>query len=76
MLKGSVFVANRTQAVRLPLEARFPVDVKSVLVRIVGAERVLTPADSSWDSFFFGPEVSNDFMSERSNQEQKEREAF
>lgn len=52
MLKGSVFVNNRTQAVRLPAESRFPEDVKKVMVRVVGKERVLTPVNSAWDSFF------------------------
>ena len=74
---GSVFVNNRTQAVRLPADTRFPDDVKQVTVRVVGKDRVLSPADSSWDSFFLSKErVSDDFMEERASQEQSEREAF
>jgi len=53
MPKGSVFVNNRTQAVRLPAETRFPDDVKQVTVRVIGKDRVLSPVDSAWDSFFF-----------------------
>jgi antitoxin VapB len=72
---GSVFVNNRTQAVRLPAEARFPDEVKHVTVRVVGKDRVLSPVDSSWDSFFLSEEgVSDDFLEERASQEQAERE--
>ncbi len=74
---GSVFVNNRTQAVRLPAETRFPDDVKQVTVRIVGKDRVLSPVDSTWDTFFLSEAgVSDDFMEERASQEQSEREAF
>ena len=77
MSTGSVFVNNRTQTVRLPADARFPDGVKQVNVRVVGKDRVLSPVDSSWDSFFLSDDqVSDDFMEERAPQEQSEREAF
>ena len=77
MSTGPVFVNNHTQAVRLPADARFPDGVKKVHVRVVGKDRVLSPVDSSWDSFFFSDDqVSDDFMEERAPQEQSEREAF
>ncbi len=77
METGTVFVNNRTQAVRLPAGTRFPESVKKVQVRVVGKERVLCPVDSSWDSFFLGDAtVTDDFLSERASQEQPEREAL
>ena len=77
MSTGSVFVNNRTQAVRLPADARFPDGVKKVIVRVVGKDRVLSPVDSAWDSFFLSDDqVTDDFMEERASQEQSEREAF
>ena len=77
MPTGSVFVNNRTQAVRLPAETRFPDDVKQVNVRIVGKDRVLSPVANTWDSFFMAEEeATDDFMAERSSQEQPEREAL
>ncbi len=77
MPKGSVFVNNRTQAVRLPAETRFPDDVKQVTVRVIGKDRVLSPVDCSWDTFFYSSEVvSDDFMLDRASQEQSDREAF
>ncbi len=77
MPTGSVFINNRTQAVRLPVETRFPDDIKQVHVRVVGQDRVLSPVDHLWDSFFLAEDgVSDDFMNERSSQEQAEREPF
>ncbi len=77
MSTSSVFVNNRTQAVRLPADARFPDGVKKVHVRVVGKDRVLSPVDSSWDSFFLSDNrMSDDFMEERASQEQSVREAF
>ena len=71
---GTVFKNNNTQAVRLPVEARFPDDVKKVVVRVVGKDRILTPVANSWDSFFLqGTAVTDDFMTERASQEQQER---
>lgn len=77
MAASTVFTNNRSQAVRLPADVRFPENVKKVEVRAVGVERIITPADSVWDSFFVnGPTVSDDFMSERASQQQNERDSF
>ena len=75
--QGTVFVNNRTQSVRLPAETRFPENVKKVVVRVIGNERILSPVDNVWDSFFMSSEgVSDDFMNERGSQVQQERESF
>ena len=77
MQQGTVFINNRTQSVRLPAGTRFPDDVKKVAVRVVGKERILSPVENLWDSFFLSEEVvSDDFMVERASQEQSERESF
>jgi antitoxin VapB len=74
---GTVFVNNRTQAVRLPVDSRFPDGVKKVVVRIVGKDRVLSPVENTWDSFFLSEDsVTDDFMLERASQEQSERDSF
>ena len=44
-VKGSVFKNNGTQTVTLPDEVRFPDNVKEVIVRVVGPDRVLSPVD-------------------------------
>jgi len=75
MPKGSVFENNRTQAVRLPAETRFPDDVKHVSVRVIGKDRILSPVENTWDSFFLSEEsVSDDFLQERATQTQADRE--
>jgi len=74
---STVFVNNRTQAVRLPLDMRLPEGVHKVHVRANGNERIIAPLGQSWDSFFLnGPSVSDDFMSERADQSQSAREAL
>ena len=75
---GSVFENNRTQAVRLPIETRFPKNIKKVTVRVVGETRIIAPLNKSWDDFFLSPAegVSEDFLTERASQYQSERESF
>lgn len=75
---GSIFENNRTQAVRLPAETRFPPEVKKVVVRVQGATRILEPLNRSWDSFFFpnSPGTTSDFLEERASQAQDNREEF
>lgn len=76
-MEASVFMTNRSQAVRLPAEVRFASDVKKLSVRVVGNERILVPINQSWDSFFLGSvSVSDDFMEEREIGIQPEREEF
>ncbi|OHC81443.1 MAG: antitoxin [Sideroxydans sp. GWF2_59_14] len=73
----TVFNNNRTQAVRLPAEMRFPDSVKKVEVRSKGQERIISPVSSSWDSFFQGAATAtDDFMSERASQNQPERDSL
>lgn len=77
MATGSVFENNKTQAVRLPAETRFPEGIKRVTVRVLGSERVLSPVENTWDSFFLAKQTAtDDFMTERADQHQPERESF
>ncbi|MGC3986600.1 MAG: type II toxin-antitoxin system VapB family antitoxin [Pseudorhodoferax sp.] len=77
MFIGTVFINNRTQAVRLPLDVRLPDGVHKVEVRVKGNERIIAPLGQTWDSFFLGgPAVSDDFMAGRADQHQPEREAL
>jgi antitoxin VapB len=76
MMITTVFMNNRTQAVRLPSMYRFSEQTQKVFVRIVGIDRVLSPADKIWDSFFDDStlKVSDDF--ERGEQINSQRESF
>lgn len=77
MIRSTVFMNNRTQAVRLPAAMRFDESIKTVNVRQVGVDRVISPATAVWDTFFTHPHVvSEDFMESRDQGIQPERESF
>ncbi|KJK09133.1 MULTISPECIES: type II toxin-antitoxin system VapB family antitoxin [Pseudomonas] len=76
MEQGAVFKSNRSQAVRLPKSVALPEDVKRVDVVAVGRTRIISPAGETWDSWFEGPSVSADFMAEREQPTDQEREGF
>ncbi|SDZ23897.1 type II toxin-antitoxin system VapB family antitoxin [Pseudomonas sp. NFIX28] len=76
MEQGSVFKSNRSQAIRVPKAVALPDDVTRVDIVAVGRTRIITPAGEAWDSWFEGESVSADFMSERDQPAEQEREAF
>ncbi len=75
-METTVFLSNRSQAVRLPKAVALPGDVKRVDVVAVGRARIITPAGESWDSWFEGEVVSADFMASREQPQGQEREEF
>lgn len=79
MATGTVFINNRTQAVRLPAEVRLPEGVKRVQVRVLGRDRIISPLTETWTSFFAVDTelvATADFMEIRASQEQYAREAL
>ena len=73
--QGDVFTKNQIQVVRLPTAMHFPKGVKKVHVRSVGKDRIISPVDSLWDSFFLSDaRVTEDFMTERADQAQPRKE--
>lgn len=75
-METSVFLNNRSQAVRLPKEVALPENVKRVEVIAVGRTRIITPAEESWDEWFDENSVSADFMNNREQLDMQERESF
>ena len=73
-VKTKIFKSNRSQAVRLPKEVAFPESAKNVEIIAIGNRRMIIPANESWDEWFNSPGVSEDFMSERIQPEDKCRE--
>jgi len=69
-----VFKTNKTQAVRLPKSVSFDDSVTEVEILVVGDQRIITPAGSSWDEWFDGAGVSRDFMAKRDQPSEQERE--
>ncbi|EPT8047853.1 toxin-antitoxin system antitoxin VapB [Escherichia coli] len=75
-METTVFLSNRSQAVRLPKAVALPEDVKKVEIIAIGRIRIITPAGESWDSWFDGENVSADFMDIRDQPAMQERESF
>ena len=76
MDQGSVFQSNRSQAVRLPKAVALPDDIKRVDVVAIGRTRILTPAGEAWGSWFEGDNVTADFMTDRKQAAEQEREGL
>ena len=54
---------NRAQVVTIPLEFRFPPEMKEVFIRKLGDDIVLSPRPRDWSAFLAsGAGVSEDFM--------------
>ncbi|HAP2636534.1 TPA: toxin-antitoxin system antitoxin VapB [Escherichia coli] len=75
-METTVFLSNRSQAVRLLKAVALPEDVKKVEIIAIGRTRIITPAGESWDSWFDGENVSADFMDIRDQPAMQERESF
>jgi antitoxin VapB len=75
MARSTVFVTNRSQAVRLPKAVAFPDGVHQVEIIKLGHSRLVTPIGRRWDEFFVnGPRAPEDFMSEREQPGVEQRE--
>ncbi len=77
MANSTVFISNRSQAVRLPKAVAFPEDVHKVDILKIGHSRVIVPQGRRWDDLFLsGPRLSEDFPGERAQPAAEERESF
>jgi antitoxin VapB len=75
MTSSTVFISNRSQAVRLPKAVAFPEGVHQVDILKIGRSRLIVPKGKRWDDLFQnGPRVSEDFMVERRQPAAEERE--
>lgn len=73
MTETTLFLSNRSQAMRLPKEVAFPADVKRVAIIRDGKRRIVVPADAVWDDFFDAPGAD---LAPRDQPEAQEREPF
>ena len=76
MIRTRVVLNNGTQAVRLPEAVALDDDVRQVTVVAVGRARVIAPVCESWDSWFIGPGVTHDFITQRDQPSVQERQAI
>ncbi|WP_242097404.1 MULTISPECIES: type II toxin-antitoxin system VapB family antitoxin [unclassified Sphingomonas] len=73
MTRTTVFLSNRSQAVRLAKDVAFPDGVREVAVLRDGVRRIIVPADRTWDDFFAASGID---LGERQQPEAQDREAF
>ena len=62
-LTTSIFMSNKTQAVRLPTAVAFPDGVVEVEIIAIGNIRIVSPVGHRWDEFFARRDrLSDDFV--------------
>lgn len=76
MSRAGVFKSNKSQAVRLPKSVALPDSVKQVDIIAIGRARVIVPAGESWDSWFDGDGVTDDFLEHRDQPIGQDRDAL
>ena len=74
MESASVFKSNTSQAVRLPKPVALPESVKRVDIIPLGRARLIVPEGEGWDSWFDGEGTTDDFMVQRDQPAEQERE--
>jgi antitoxin VapB len=73
LARTSLFLSNRSQAVRLPKAVAFSEDVREVVIVPDGPRRIIAPAEAAWDDFFDGPGID---LGTRVQPMAQERERF
>ncbi len=73
LTRTSLFLSNRSQAVRLPKAVAFSEDVHEVVIVPDGPRRIIAPAEAAWDDFFDAPGVD---LGVRMQPMPQERERF
>jgi len=73
LTRTSLFLSNRSQAVRLPKAVAFGEGVREVVIVPDGPRRIIAPAEAAWDDFFDAPGVD---LGMRTQPALPERERF
>ena len=74
MKTAAVFKSNTSQAIRLPKRVALPESVKRVDIISLGRARLIVPEGEGWDSWFDGEGATDDFMIQRNQPDDQERE--
>jgi len=75
MAKATLFMNNRSQAVRIPKALAFGKGVREVEIERDGDALILRPAGAGWRNFLErGPFASADFLTEREDGFPEERD--
>ncbi|MDH2924871.1 MULTISPECIES: type II toxin-antitoxin system VapB family antitoxin [Pasteurellaceae] len=77
IVTATIFMNNKSQAIRIPKTAELPEKIKNVNIIVQGNTRIITPINKVWDSWFNDVHtVSDDFMLDREQPQMQERESF
>jgi antitoxin VapB len=76
MERGSVFMNNKTQAIRLPKSVRLPEGTRTVDIVRHGRAWVIVPSEQSWAQWFENTDASPDFMQSRKQPKDQQRPAL
>jgi antitoxin VapB len=71
LTRTSLFLSNRSQALRLPKAVAFTDDVRDVVIVRDGPRRIIAPANIAWDDFFDAPGID---LGTRNEPEMQDRE--
>ena len=73
LARTTLFLSNRSQAVRLPKAVAFDLSLKDVVIIPDGIRRIIAPAHAAWDDFFSS---SGTELPERNQPAMQDRESF
>ena len=73
LARTTLFLSNRSQAVRLPKAVAFDGGLKDVVIIPDGPRRIIAPANAAWDDFFAASGIP---LPERNQPGMQERESF
>ena len=73
MESAKLFTINKNQAVRFPKAVALPSSVKEVMIIPLGRGRLVLPKEELWASWFDEGQVSADFMTDREQPADQER---
>ena len=76
MESTSIFKSKTLQALRLPKAVAMPESVKRVDIIPLGRGRLIVPEGEGWDSWFDSEGVTSDFMSQRAQPKNQNRQSF
>ena len=71
--RTTLFLSNRSQALRLPKAVAFGSDIREVVILRDGPRRVVLPVDVVWDDFFDAPGTD---LADRAQPAVQERDTF
>ena len=71
--RTTLFLSNRSQAVRIPRALAFGDEVREVTILRDGPRRIIVPSNAAWDDFF---EAAGVDLGARQQPEGQQREDF